>query len=114
MNFKNHYKAGIWAEYYAAGLLFLKGYKILKMRYKTKVGEVDVVAKRGKTICFVEVKYRQDFDKAIEAITVKSQSRIRRASQHFLLGFGDESHTIRFDVIVIKPNFYIRHMCNVF
>lgn len=102
------------AEYYACARLMLKGYRILKLRYKSKVGEVDIVAKRGNVIAFIEVKYRHDLDKAIEAVTLKSQSRIRRTAQHYLLGKHDESHIIRFDVIGINKKFLIRHEQNVF
>ena len=112
--FKNSYKTGIFAEYYACAYLITKGYRILKTRYKKKIGEIDIIAKRGKTIIFTEVKYRHTLDQAIEAVTPKAQSRIRRASQHYLLGNFDESHTIRFDVIGIDKKFFIRHEENVF
>lgn len=113
------YKSGIWAEYYAAAFLRLKGYRILKYRHKTKVGEVDIIAKRGKVISFVEVKYRQDTMQALSAVSEKSQNRIRRAAEQYLLCKGDkESHSldlqIRFDVIGITRNFKIRHIENAF
>ena len=111
---KTTYKKGIFAEYYACAFLMLKGYRILKLRYKTKVGEIDIVAKRWNTIAFIEVKFRNNLDDAIEAVTVKSQSRIRRCSEHYLLVNNHESHMIRFDVIGIDKKFFIRHEQNVF
>lgn len=112
--FKTTYKKGIFAEYYACAYLMLKGYRILKLRYKTKVGEVDIIAKRWDTIAFIEVKYRGTLDSAIEAVTQKSQSRIRRSSEYYLLGDNHESNIIRFDVVGIDKKFFIRHEQNVF
>jgi len=114
----NHYRRGKWAEYYAALYLFIKGYGILKMRYKTKVGEVDIVARRGKTICFVEVKYRENYSDAVDSISAKSQSRIRRAGQHYLFEHDRESNNVdyqlRCDAIIITKNLFIRHIENAF
>jgi len=111
---KTTYKKGVFAEYYACAYLMLKGYRILKLRYKTKVGEVDIIAKRFDTIAFIEVKYRDTLNNAIEAVTPGSQSRIRRASEHYLLGSQYESHIMRFDVIGIDKKFFIRFEKNAF
>jgi len=112
--FKTTYKKGIFAEYYACTFLMLKGYRIVKLRYKTKVGEVDIIAKRWNVIAFIEVKFRDDLDNAIAAVTPKSQSRIRRSTEHYLLVNAHESHIVRFDVIGINKKFFIRHEKNVF
>ena len=108
------YHAGIWAEYVAAIYLTVKGYRILKMRYKTKVGEIDLIARRGNTICFVEVKYRPTLDAACAAVLPQSMSRIKRAAEHYLLGCGTESSSLRFDVIGITPQLKIRHIHHAF
>lgn len=112
------YRAGILAEYYAAAFLFINGYHIKKIRYKTRVGEIDLIAQRGKVIVFVEVKYRKDITDALNAISPQSMGRIRRAGEHYLLGLNNESHIIdpvcRFDVIAIRKNFLIRHIKNAF
>jgi putative endonuclease len=110
----NTYRAGIWAEYVAAAFLTVKGYRILKLRYKTKVGEIDLIAKRGGVICFVEVKYRSSLDDACAAVSPQSMSRIRRAAEHYLLGNGAESSIVRFDVIGLSPQLRIRHIKNAF
>lgn len=98
----------------AALYLMLKGYRIQTIRYKTKVGEIDLVAKKGEYLCFVEVKYRQSIDDALAAVRPQSQARIRRASEHYLLGKGAESSSVRFDVIGLTPQFKIRHEKNAF
>lgn len=112
--FKNTYKKGVLAEYYAAVYLTFKGYRIVNMRYKTKVGEVDIIAKRGRTIAFIEVKMRKSEEDAKYAVHPRSQSRIRRAAEYILLGQVYESHIIRFDVITIHSNYIIRHIKNAF
>ena len=114
-----HYKRGIFAEYYAAIFLRLKGYRILSMRFKTKVGEIDIIAKKADIIVFVEVKFRPDEGQALSAVIPNAQKRIRRAADYFLLSQkGRESltldPTIRFDVIGITENFKIRHITNAF
>jgi len=67
----NHYTRGIWAEYYAAFVLIFKGYRILGLRYKTKVGEIDLVARKGNVTIFTEVKFRDNEADALEAVTHK-------------------------------------------
>ena len=112
------YQRGIWAEYYAATFLALKGYCILKIRYKTRVGEVDLIARRGKTMVFVEVKYRQNLTSGGESISVQSKSRIRRAAEQYMVEKFSESHTmdysIRMDALIVTHNLSIHHMKNVF
>ena len=51
-----YYKFGLIAEYISIIILFFKGYKILENRYKTKLGEVDIIASKASHIVFVEVK----------------------------------------------------------
>jgi len=95
---------GLNAETLAAWYLRLTGWRILKHRYKTKAGEIDLIAKRGKTVAFVEVKARKSRRAALEAVTPASQKRIVRAakifvSQHAKAGF----YTLRFDIVIIRP-----------
>lgn len=108
------YRNGLWAEYWAAAFLILKGYRILKMRYKTKVGEIDIVARKRHIICFIEVKYRSSLAEARTAVSPQSQSRIRRAAEHYLLEIKTESHNVRFDLIGVTPRFKIGHVLNAF
>lgn len=94
------YNAGLKAERYAALYLRLKGYRILKQRYKTPVGEVDIIAQRGNVLAFIEVKARRTMDEALYAVDERTQRRIEKAAGHFMI--YNPSHAdamMRFDVI---------------
>lgn len=112
------YKTGIWAEYYVAAYLALKGYRILGLRYKTPVGEIDIIARNKNTVVFVEVKYRQDGGDALYAVLPQSQRRIRRAAEHYMLVKSNESFTLgdgmRFDVVAINRRCRVNHLKNAF
>jgi len=75
---------GLRAETVAAILLRLKGYSILERRYAISGGEIDLIAKRGRSIAFVEVKARGDLDAAAEAIGPQKRRRIARAVRVWL------------------------------
>lgn len=109
----NAWKWGLWAEWYGALWLRLKGYKILERRYKTPVGEIDVIAKKGKLIAFVEVKYRPTLDEAAFSITRTQQMRIRRAASYYLALHQDVgSFDLRFDALLMTPHGRLRHLKN--
>lgn len=108
---KAAWQRGLVAETWAAWWLRLKGYRILETRYKTPVGEIDLVAKRGRLIAFVEVKARDTPGAAAQAITPKQQQRISRAAEIFL---KDHPQTdARFDVVLIGRTGWPQHMENV-
>lgn len=96
------YKKGLWAEEYAALYLMSKGYKIIKRRYKTAVGEVDLIARKDDVLVFVEVKARKHVDDSLFSITPQNKSRITRAAAHYLSenDLGADQN-MRFDVIAI-------------
>lgn len=95
---------GLTAEVWAKWYLRLTGWRILKHRYKTKAGEIDLIAKKRKTVAFVEVKARRTRDAALEAVTPASQKRITRAAKIFVAEHPKAGFlTLRFDVIVIRP-----------
>ncbi|MCK6417355.1 MAG: YraN family protein, partial [Alphaproteobacteria bacterium] len=94
------YVHGLWMERAAAAYLRLKGYKILAVRYKTPVGEIDIIARKGRTLVAVEVKHRQNIMNALNAVSRTNQMRIERALRHFITRYPRYSRdTIRFDVI---------------
>ena len=108
---KKAYARGHKGEGLAALYLRLKGYRILKRRYKTPVGEVDLIARKGGTIVFAEVKARQQFRDGIEAITRKQQARVIRAAGYFTAANpGLANLTLRFDAIIVLPRLSIRHL----
>lgn len=107
------YKQGVWSERIAALYLMSKGYKIVAMRYKTPVGEIDILAKRGKVLVAVEVKYRPTVMEAQLAITPQSQTRIERAMRHFLsLHPVYNDYTLRFDVVSTTRLLRLQHLPN--
>lgn len=104
---------GILAETAAELFLRAKGFEIVCRRYKTKVGEIDIVAMDGDYIVFVEVKARPTLDEALFSITPKMRGRISDAAMAFL---AENTHytmrPMRFDVMAVKLPFTIRHMEN--
>ncbi len=81
---KSREKLGRRAEFLAANYLRLKGYRILETRFKTKLGEIDLIAAKKDLLVMVEVKARDDLQTARESITYQSQQRIQRAADIFI------------------------------
>ncbi len=102
------FKRGLQAERYARFYLMLKGYRILEQRYKTPVGEIDIIAKRGKTFAFIEVKARTDITKAIESITPAQRRRIERAASLYASNLK-ANPPLRFDAILVS-GWKLRHI----
>jgi putative endonuclease len=98
------YRSGLLAETIVALLLRLKGNRIVARRYKTPVGEIDLVALKGKRLAFVEVKRRQRFEDAAEALPSRARRRIVRAAQYWLSAHPSyNGHDMRFDVVLTAP-----------
>lgn len=109
---KSHRK-GLLAELYAAAFLLLKGYGFLKWRYKTKVGEIDLIMVKDKTIIALEVKAHKTQSSSLEAVTPHAQKRITRAIQMFLQENAHyQNYDVRFDVIAVYGGCLIRHLDN--
>lgn len=102
---------GLNAESIAAALLRLKGYSILARRYVVSGGEIDLVARRGDAIAFVEVKARGSLDEAAESITAAKRRRISRAARVWLArNPWAAGLTLRGDAVFIAPRRLPRHM----
>lgn len=96
------YGRGLWAESAAAWLLRLKGYRILARRWRSPLGEIDLVARKGRTLVVVEVKRRDARGLALEAVTPRQRQRIERAALLFLQrNRGLAECDLRFDVVVV-------------
>ncbi len=98
------WRYGRFAETLAAWHLRVRGYRVLRRGFRAPVGEIDIVARRGSLIVFVEVKARKDRAAAAESITPRQTARIVRAAGAFLQAhphLGDLDQ--RFDVILISP-----------
>ncbi len=103
--------SGLRAEALAALFLQLKGYRILARRMKTRAGEIDLVARRGRCLVFVEVKARGDMLAAADALLMRQRARLARAAELFVStrpAFAD--HDMRFDVVLIAPRSWPRHL----
>jgi putative endonuclease len=109
------YRSGVFAETVAALLFRLKGYRIVAQRYRSPVGEIDLVAQKGKRLVFVEVKRRKTQDDAAWTLPVKQRRRIVRAAQYWLSSHPDYiGHDITFDVVLAAPWSWPRHIENAF
>ncbi len=78
------YRRGRTGELRAAAMLMAKGYRILAWRVRTPLGEIDLVAKRGRRIAFVEVKRRATMEAAEAAFTPRQCERLGRAAEHWI------------------------------
>lgn len=78
------YRRGVLAETLAALIFRLKGYRIVAQRYRSPVGEIDLVAQKGKRLVVVEVKRRKSKDDAAWTLPAKQRRRIVRAAQYWL------------------------------
>jgi putative endonuclease len=105
------YRAGHLAEWLAAFALMLQGYRILARRFKTRAGEIDLIAVRGGTVAFIEVKKRATEDEAHDAITAAQARRIRHAAG---LWIGKRRRyqglEQRFDAVFVLPGRWPLHV----
>jgi len=93
----------------------LKGYRILARRYRTKLGEIDLIARRGNLVLFVEVKARRTLIEAMEAIAHESERRIEGAADLWLMRQRDYGKlSMRFDMVAVLPWRWPVHVENVF
>ncbi|MBI1301268.1 MAG: YraN family protein [Alphaproteobacteria bacterium] len=115
----NHEK-GMRAEDAAVDFLQNQKYDILERRYKTKFGEIDLIAKhkaKEETLCFIEVKTRKTVKDGLESITLRTQKRIQQSALFFLSQHPElNDMSMRFDIIVIAQGvdgkFEITHLDN--
>ncbi len=103
------------AEHLAALSLRLRGYRIVARRYRTKLGEVDIIARRGDLVAFVEVKARPDERAAIDAVDYATQKRIMDAADIWLSRQRDHAKlSQRFDIVAVIPWRWPRHFPDAF
>lgn len=103
------------AETLAALLLRVKGYRIVERRFRSRAGEIDLIARRGRRLAFVEVKARRTPSEAAWAITPRQQARIVRAAEHWLaIHGGGEDFDMSFYVVLIGPWAWPRHIVSAF
>jgi len=99
------------AEILCALSLWSRGYRILARRFKTPLGEIDIVARRGNVLAFVEVKARRDLDQAAQSIGMQQRDRITRAAEIFLQRYPSQTQRqMRFDAMLVVPWRIPRHI----
>ncbi len=108
------FKSGHAAEWIAAALLMAKGYRILGFRLKTRGGEIDILAQKGRVLAVVEVKRRSTLQGAIEAV--------KSAQKQRLIGAGEavrrnrsalQPLDLRIDIVALAPGRFPRHVRGV-
>lgn len=116
MMLSNHTR-GHWAEKIALIFLMCQGWRPVRLNYVvgrgTGAGEVDLIMVRGRTLAFIEVKYRPTLIRAMEAITVQNQVRVARTSAVFLQHNPRyQGYQIRYDAVLLAPHRWPRHIPN--
>ena len=102
---------GISAESRAAAWLIAHGYRILARRWKSPLGEIDIIAARRYTLIFVEVKARATLDDAAEAVTDRQKQRIAAAAEIWLAANPMPAiRDMRFDCVLVAPEKLPRHI----
>lgn len=109
---------GNFGEFLAHLLFYFKGYHIVEKNYVTgrgtTAGEIDFIAKKRKTIVFVEVKARKQMETALCAITPQQQRRLKNAAKLYLAKHTKYfQYDVRFDAVFVA-GFKIRHIQNAF
>ncbi|MFN8607818.1 MAG: YraN family protein [Vulcanimicrobiota bacterium] len=111
----NSYETGRAAEEWAAQYLQAQGYQILARNFRSKAGEIDLVARLGPTLVFLEIKgsLRQP---RVEAVQPRQIQRVRRAAQEFLLRQRlPQESLMRFDVLLVwGPPYQVSHLPDAF
>lgn len=118
---QNKRKLGTFYEQIAGSYLIEKGYEIQCYNYRCYCGEIDIIARKGEELIFVEVKYRKNLSMGnpLEAVTSKKQQTIAKCAQVYMLQNKVEDTACRFDVIGIigkieDSDYEVIHIENAF
>lgn len=113
MNRRAAEKRGRGAETIAAFYLRLHGWRILARRVRVHGGEVDIVARRGRTLAFIEVKARASEDAAAFALDAWRLRRVAVAAERLAPRYMRDGDDLRIDALFIVPGRWPRHLANV-
>jgi putative endonuclease len=105
-------QSGRDGETRAAWYLRLRGWRILDRRVRTPAGEVDLVAKRGRLVAFVEVKARKTAAELDFAIDERRLARVAAAAEYLMPRYAAQGEDIRVDVLLLAPGVRPRHIEN--
>ena len=105
------HKAGRRAEWLAALWLMAKGYRILGLRIRSPMGEIDVLARKGRVLAAVEVKTRTTIEGALAAVGYDQRQRLRHALQAFAARRPSlKDAVLRLDLMALAPGRFPRHI----
>lgn len=105
------HRQGHAAEWIAAAWLMLRGYQILGFRLRSRVGEIDILARRGDVLAVVEVKRRATIEAAVNALTSDQRERLLAAGRSVQKGRpGLAGLSLQIDVLALAPGSIPRHV----
>ena len=113
MNRQKAEARGRRAETIAAWYLRIQGWRIVGQRVRNPRGEVDLIARRGRVVAFVEVKARVSEANLATAIDAYRLRRVAAAAESLLHEYGKGAEEMRIDVILVAPWAWPRHLVNV-
>lgn len=102
----NNKFTGKVGENLAVNYLKKSGYRIIETNFSCKLGEIDIIAKDGKTLCFVEVKFRQNdfYGSPLDAVDKRKVSKITKTAQYYCLINHIKDVPLRIDVVGVVCN----------
>lgn len=111
---KKAYLFGISSEIIVIIILTLKLYKILQWRYRCIYGEIDIIAKKGKNIFFIEVKSRKHYESFSENLISRKQIKRISNSASFYISRNKHfsNYNARFDLVFISSSFKYKYVAN--
>ena len=107
------YIKGLHGEKMALNFMQDKGYSLVKQRFKTTQGEIDLIMHKEEMIIFIEVKHRPTIHQALTALCERQMMRMIESAQLFLQQTDLEWQSVRFDLIAISGNEVIQHVENI-
>ena len=105
-------RSGRRGEVLAGWYLRLKGWRIVARRVRTARGEIDLVARRGRVVAFVEVKWRRTADELAGALDQHRLRRVVACAEAVAARYAGEGDTVRIDAILLAPGRWPRHIAN--
>jgi putative endonuclease len=110
----NHLEFGEKGEQIAAEFLQEQGYRLIARRYRTKIGEIDIIVERDGMIVFVEVKTRRNtlFGTPAEAVNRRKQDKIIHTALYYLNYTRNNNRPFRFDILEVKISAEGMTVCN--
>lgn len=104
------HRLGHRSEWLAAALLMARGYQVLGFRLKTRAGEIDILARRGRVLAVVEVKRRATPELALSALSPAQYDRLLAAGRAVLRQRPSlAGHVLRIDIVALAPGRLPRH-----